>query len=377
MKHRSKVAIMTFHVAHNYGAMLQAYALQKAICKLGFDCEVLDYRFKYIDQWSGMRSRHDLEEEYGIIGGNLRFLHRYVKGYYRNISPIRRKFNRFMRKDIKLSKKVYFTPDSLQNAKYDVVVFGSDQIWNPELTNGPALEYAGKYFDCSRIRFVSYAASCGKAAIDEKYKADFLPLLKKFYAISLREESFTEFLKTEWNLSAVTVLDPVFLLNYEDWLEVGKKSEIEIEKPYLLIYAFQTDDDIYDVARAVACEYGLQLVSISYKYEERLSDIIQLTECGPKDFLTLVYRAAFVCTSSFHGMAFSILFEKDFYCMGHPLYSQRNYDLLKMVGLEERLFYKKTDIHSIKRCDYLHVAERLEVEKKKSLEFLRGSISHR
>ena len=102
MKHRSKVAIMTFHVAHNYGAMLQAYALQKAICKLGFDCEVLDYRFKYIDQWSGMRSRHDLEEEYGIIGGNLRFLHRYVKGYYRNISPIRRKFNRFMRKDIKL-----------------------------------------------------------------------------------------------------------------------------------------------------------------------------------------------------------------------------------------------------------------------------------
>ena len=210
----------------------------------------------------------------------------------------------------------------------------------------------------------------------EKYKADFLPLLKKFYAISLREKSFTEFLKTEWNISAVTVLDPVFLLNYEEWLEVGKESEIKIDTPYLLIYAFQTEDDIYDVARAIACKYGLQLVSISYKYEKRLSDIIQLTECGPKDFISLVYRAAFVCTSSFHGMAFSILFEKDFYCMGHPLYSQRNYDLLKMVGLEERLFYKKTDIQSIEKCDYSHVAERLDVEKKKSLEILRGSISH-
>ena len=97
---------MTFHIAHNYGAMLQAYALQQAICKLGFQCEVLDYRFQYIDQWSGIRSRHDLEQEYGTLGGNLRFLHRYIKGNYRNISVMRRKFDQFMRKDIKLSKKV-------------------------------------------------------------------------------------------------------------------------------------------------------------------------------------------------------------------------------------------------------------------------------
>ena len=376
MKNKIRVATMTFHMAHNYGAMLQAYALQRAICELGFDCEILDYRFKYIDQWSGIRNRHDLAEEYGVVEGNLRFLHRYIKGNYSNILPIRKKFDSFMRRDLKLSKKVFFTPDSLRDAKYDVIVLGSDQIWNPELTNGPALEYLGKYFDCSKTRLVSYAASCGKAALDVRYKELFLPLMKRLYALGIREKGFTEFLKKEWDLSAETVLDPVFLLDYKEWVRTGEKSDVKLDRPYLLIYAFQTNNDIYELAQEIACQYNLQLVSISYKYEERLSNILQLTECGPRDFISLIYNASFVCTSSFHGMAFSILFEKDFYCAGHPLYSQRNRDLLKLVGLENRLFYKRNDIRNIEKCDYSYVSERLEIEKEKSLNFLLRSIQN-
>lgn len=376
MNERKKilVATMTFHIAHNYGAMLQAYALQQAICKLGFRCEVLDYRFQYIDQWSGIRSRHDLEQEYGTLGGNLRFLHRYIKGNYRNISVMRRKFDQFMRKDIKLSKKVYFTPEALKNAKYDVIVFGSDQIWNPELTNGLALEYFGKYFNTTSMRLMSYAASCGRAGFKEEYKKEILPLLRKFFSLGIREKGLTEFLRKEWGLPAQTVLDPVFLLSQEEWVELGEKADIKIKRPYLLIYTFQTDDDIYVLARDIAQKYGLEMVAISYNRDERMTDIIQLTECGPKDFISLIYNADFVCTSSFHGMAFSIIFEKDFYCMGHPLYSQRNKDLLELIGMDSRLFFKRNEIKSIEKCDYYFASRQVKKEKEKSLKFLETSI---
>lgn len=369
-----RIATMTFHIAHNYGAMLQAYALQRAISKLGFHCEVLDYRFPYIDQWSGIRSRHDLAQEYGFIGGNLRFLHRYVKGNYKNISVMRKKFDRFMRKDIKLSKKAYFTPESLCKALYDVVVLGSDQIWNPELTNGPALEYFGKYFNSEKTKLFSYAASCGTAEFKAEYKKEFLPLLQRFYALGIREKGLTDFLNNQWNLPATTVLDPVFLLEPKEWIELGKKAEIKLKKPYLLLYTFQTDDDIYDLARTIAKKSGLDIVAICYGKDERLNDILQLTECGPKDFISLFYNASFVCTSSFHGMAFSIIFEKDFYCMGHPLYSQRNKDLLELIGMEERMFFKNSEIETINKCDYFYASEKIKSEKEKAINFLRTAI---
>ena len=116
-----KVATMTFHIAHNYGAMLQAYALQKAICKLGYSCEVLDYRFPYIDQWSGIRTWKDLCQESGLLLGTAKWGRRMYNGYYRRQGVAQRRFNKFMREKMQLSHRTYFKAEDLKEAEYDAI----------------------------------------------------------------------------------------------------------------------------------------------------------------------------------------------------------------------------------------------------------------
>lgn len=369
----NKVAIMTFHMAHNYGAMLQTYGLENAVNRLGVSCEVLDYRFPYIDQWNGMKTLRETQKEYGFLLGTAKYLRRYIKDY-RKANLRRRKFNDFMRHGLKLSKDTYFKAEELETVEYDAVLFGSDQIWNPELTNGMALEYMGKYFKADKMRLIAYAASCGTESLKEEFREEYYPLLKRYTAIGVREKGLTDFIIQEYKLCAQTVLDPVFLLNKEDWKQLSEESDIAIDKPYVLIYAFQTGDEIYQLARKIAKERKLKLVTIGYQKYNSLNDMMQLTECGPKDFVSLIQNADFICTTSFHGMAFSIIFEKDFYCIGHPKYSKRNSDLLELLGMSDRMIEKESDVTCIEGCNYQKAQLILEQERKSSLDFLYRSI---
>lgn len=368
-----KVATMTFHMAHNYGAMLQAYALETAVNRLGISCEVLDYRFPYIDQWSGIRTLRETRQEFGFLIGTLKYLKKYWKNY-RKADSKRRKFDAFMRKDLKLSRKTYFQAEQLRTAVYDAVLFGSDQIWNYELTGGPAPEYMGKYFDAEKIKLIAYAASAGTDAFQEDLAETYYPLLERFTALGIREKGLADFISRKYQLPVQTVLDPVFLLNKEDWLQLSQGAEITIDKPYLLVYAFQVGDDIFQLARKIAKELNLKPVAIGYQKKDIIDDMLQLTECGPKDFVSLIQNAAFVCTTSFHGMAFSVIFEKDFYCIGHPKYSKRNSDFLSLVGMTDRIVSKASEVTCVENCDYGKAREILRSEKQKSMEFLRKAV---
>ena len=138
-----RVGTMTFHMAKNYGAMLQAYALQKSIESFGAECEVLDYRLPYIFDREGVPTYTEFIQEVGFLRGNARFFIRHLNGWYRSMPAVRKKCDSFMRNDIKLSKKVIFDKEKLINTDYDAVVFGSDQIWSPYHTGGFAPEYLG------------------------------------------------------------------------------------------------------------------------------------------------------------------------------------------------------------------------------------------
>lgn len=376
MKHSAgkKVGTLTFHMAHNHGAMLQAYALERAINRLGQPCEVIDYRFRYIDNWSGTRTWHEQIQQRGLLKGTAVHLLWWKKGVYKNMSPSRMKFDSFMRKDLNLSKKTYFTPDDLRKSRYQTVVFGSDQIWNEQLTGGFAPEYMGKGFKETGCRLIAYAASCGTSGFEASHKDSIYPLLKHFYAIGVRERSLAEFLRTEYGLKTETVVDPVFLLQASDWSNMADEAEIHIDEPYLVLYAFQTGNEIYDLARRIAKERNLKLVAICYKKREGMEDILQLTDCGPKDMVHLIRDAEFVCTTSFHGTAFSVIFEKNFYCIGHPLYSQRNFDLLETVGMGDRMVASDAEVSVVTDCIYTEARVKLQREIEKSKEFLTASI---
>ena len=365
---------MTYHMAQNYGAVLQAYALQKTIENMGFQCEILDYRLPAIYDWTGIPTITDLLREIGFVRGSIRFLWRHINGWYRRVPVAKRKFDSFMRRDLKLSEKTIFDKEKLNETKYDAVVFGSDQIWNPELTGGFAGEYLGEYFDSEKTALISYAASCGKDHIDPAYREAFVDRLQHFSAISVREKSLARYLNEEYGLPAQAVLDPVLLADPTIWEPLAEQGEIRVGEPYLLIYTFDAGNDLYELAKKVAEERHLKLVAICYRKNPALEGIEQIDCAGPKDFLYLLKHADFVCTTSFHGLALSMLFEKNYYCMGHPKFNQRERDLSDSMGLMDRYIEDWTSVQTVTDCDYTEPRAKLAQARTESCRFLEKAL---
>lgn len=375
MSSRKKVGTITFHVAHNYGAMLQAYALPIAVRMLGYDCEVIDYRFPYIYQWGKVESLRELVTAYGYIGGFLRWMKRLLFGMYFPWNA-RNLFNAFRDKVIYHSEKAYFSKKELKDLKYDAIMFGSDQIWNSELTDGIATEFVGEISCQNTTKLIAYAASCGRIEFNEDEKRAYYPLLHKFSAIAVRERGLADSLKKDGFL-VQQVLDPTLLLSRSDWDEMISKTKSYIRMPkkkYILVYVFDEQDSLYSYIDKLAMEYQLEIVVVAYKKKRITNKYKVYTRCGPGDFVRLIKQADVVVTTSFHGTVFSILYQKNFYCIPHPKYRERTDSLLEVAGLKKR---NVNDISCGKRqveINWTQVEKRLDEERKASLEYIKNAI---
>lgn len=368
---RKRVGVLTFHMAHNYGAMLQAYALPTVLREIGVNCETIDYRFPYIDNWSRVERMKDLIARHGALGGGLRYVKRILTGYYsKDVRRIR--FDKFERKVIPHSKKTYRSKSELDNMPYDIFLFGSDQIWNYALTNGVAEEYIGGFKCASNSKKISYAASCGSFDFQEESREIYNKYLQDFYAISVREEMFMNALSSR-GFDVECVLDPTLLLSADDWKKLFVRKKEPICGKYLLLYVFDEDEKIYDIAREYACERDLEIVVIAYKKKDAMYGMNVLTECGPLEFLALFSKAEHVITSSFHGTAFSIIFHKSFHCVPHPKYRERTDSLLKLLELENHNMNEVKSIENIE-TDWDKVDFLLAENRDESIRFLKRTI---
>lgn len=368
---QKKIGTMTFHIAHNYGAMLQAYALAAAVRNLGHDCEVIDYRFPYIDSWSRIEYFNDLLKKHGYIIGGAVYVKRLITGYYsRNNMHIR--FDKFERNIIPHSKTIYRNKEELNNMPYDIILFGSDQIWNSALTNGIAEEYIGGFKCLPNTKKIAYAASCGTSDFQTESREVYDYLLKDFSAIGVREETFRESLLSR-GYDAECVLDPTLLLTAEEWKKIIPKEKKRYTRQYLLLYAFEEDDKIYDLTREYAKKQGLDIIAIAYGKKKEMYGMTVLTNCGPLDFLSLFENAEHIITTSFHGTVFSLVFHKNFHCIPHPKYRERTDSLLKTVGLEEHNVEELTELKD-KAIDWEKVDKLLESKRKMSLAFLEKEL---
>ncbi len=359
-----KIGTLTFHSTDNYGAMLQAYALPKAVQSLGYSCEIIDYRHNVITHGVEVEWPKQLLKRYGVIRGTVKALNRWRLGWF-DAKRKDIKFNRFMEKKLPLSNTTYRNIKELLTTEYDAVLFGSDQIWNPVLTNGFAPEYFGEPFTCKKI---AYAASSGTDYIPEEG----IEKLKTFSAVGVREMGLARMLQTR-GVDASTVLDPVLLLTKEQWREVeAPLPKGLIPDKYILIYSFD-ENAVYEQARKISREENLPMVIVRWcGYHERFRDMIQLPQCGPQEFVSLIDHAAVVCTSSFHGTAFSVLFGKRFYCCTPKNFGSRTNSLLEQVGL---LACRVEDGESINEIpDYQYAEERLSTLRNESLAFLKNAI---
>lgn len=309
-----KIGILTFHNADNYGAVLQCYALQEVL-KRKFpndDVSVIDYRNNKIE-----KSYKIIQLRKKIISNVIQFI------YIPSVLKKRKLFENFRRRFLNL--------DHVSFSEYDVIFYGSDQIWNFELT-GSDLVYLGKGFRGIKIAF---AASDGGELIDSK--AEVKDLLLKFNEISCREKSLAKKITALTDRHDIkTVCDPVFLISKTDWLKIAVLPK---EQNYILAYKVSENLDFDREVEKTSQHYGKPVIQIVYqksirKFFYQKQNIV--TGVSVEQFLGYVAYADLVITTSFHATAFSLIFERPFYVLKIEKRSERITDLLSVVGCIDR-----------------------------------------
>ncbi len=317
-----RIGILTFSNAFNLGAALQAFSLQKAMEEKGNEVELIDYRCSAIEAMHRMRPVFQLglslkQRIYNLLY-NLVFL------------PRRIRFLQF-REYSKRSKK--YSKASIQdtNEKYDMFVTGSDQVFNLKLTGADSTYYLD--FVDKGIK-ASYAASLGAYLPDQKER--YQQYLKSFDYLSVRENSTAEIFEKELGIKAEVMPDPVFLHTAEEWEKLIGVSKAARHK-YVLIYSLIENEELYVIANKVAKEKNLKIFAITKVLRPMGHADKYLRNTGPKEFIELIANADYIVTNSFHGTAFSIIFEKQFTTLMPPAVPERILDLLQVTDLSERI----------------------------------------
>lgn len=320
-----KIGILTFHCAHNYGAMLQAYALRAYLQSQGHDACVIDYRPDYLV--SNFR-KHSVKD--WLSGNPLNCIRKFFAEPFLYGKREKRweNFEQFSKSHHRLFPYKEFD----MGKGFDLVLFGSDQIWNRQLTGGifdPV--FWAKDFGC---RCASYAASIGWYKPSDCDRAEIAGLLKNFDAVSVRENDLADFLAHITDMPVSLVCDPVLLLSEEEWDKICVP--VPDKKPYVLCYDILNSPECRKAARMICMEKGYEMKEISGFIWYR-SPKNAMLEIGPAEFVSYFRNAAYIVTSSFHGTAFSLLFNKSFYSVGLMHTGGRISSLLSIAGLEDRM----------------------------------------
>ncbi len=351
---KKRLAVLTFHQSLNYGALLQAYALRFVLNSLGADADILNYKYPCKDKIYRVLPFNGL--------GSLKNL---IKRCF-FVPKVRKKINPFIKKF--LINTLSFDKSSLYktNDSYDAFIVGSDQIWNTEITDGDTAFLLDFVQDDKKKN--SYAASFGVSNLEDKDKGLFGPKLASFNKISVREEQGVGIIKDLIGKDVLQVIDPILLLSEEKWRQIAVLPE---EEDFILVYLMKQDKEIIKFARNISRRTKLPLIIIANTAKRRLRG--KYVFASPQEFLGYFMKARYVITNSFHGLAFSINFNKDFYAALHSSAVGKNTrleSLLNMLGLKDRLI----DVCPEGPVDYEKANLILERERQKSLDFLKQII---
>jgi hypothetical protein len=306
------VGIVTMHKVTNFGSVLQAYALQKVISDLGYNCELIDYVYpnKYHKQF---RSK---EKWYSFA----KFLvpSRFLSNTHRDQKNIKQ----FWKTHFKLSHTYYSKEELQQNPPhYDIYLTGSDQVWNPHFVKGDTSFLLS--FAPESAKKIAYSASFACAQIEDKYALAYKELLNKYSKISVREINGQNIIKNLTGKYAPVTLDPTLLLTPEEWdiLCATENKTYKINNDYIfayvLDYAINCTPYIYELIKHMKKVMNCSVIYLDQKEKlpEELSGIVERPYAvTPITFVSLLKNAKLVITSSFHGTSFAANF-------GVPLYS--------------------------------------------------------
>lgn len=367
-----KVAIITILDNTNYGTYLQALATGLMIEKLGYEVEIIHYtRICMTPKGS---SKAILEDR-----GFLKWFYRCVLKPSKKTYELRDKDYEFLKTYLPVTKE-YIGFDELKAdpPQADVYLTGSDQVWNSFYNRGIDKSF---YLDFApkMAKRVSYAASIGMIDFPVDEMEETKSLLSKYQAITVREIAAKKILG-KLGISSEVVLDPTLLLNKSDWEKIAARFPFSETEPYLLTYSVEygkEDTYIKHYAQRIAAKNGLKIYHITYggcpssNYYDKV-----FSYATPDLFLNLMLHASFVVISSFHGTAFSINFNKPFITVSPKKFNSRIVSLLEITGLKSRMVTdSSSSIESFGEIEYKTVNEKLENERRKSIEMLKKIIS--
>lgn len=342
-----KIGIVTFHRAHNYGAMLQAVALRLFLKQYSQNVYFVDYKPKYLENEYKMFSWNRLRK------ANLKGKVEYVLKYARHFSEIKERQSAFMG-FIHSEIDPYCKPMS---DVFDVVFYGSDQIWRRNAAiNGYDWVYFGNNEIKSHFKY-PYAASMGNLEVKPEDEKEMREMVENFNMLSVREDYLKDYLSQICRKEIYQVIDPTLLLTAEEWKKwrnVKNSSE-----PYVLFYDLRSnsinEEEVYKFAERNSLKVEHLVGNVFKRSKKPLS-----STDGPYEFYDKIMNADFVFTSSFHGVALSIIFRKQFIAAFNNN-SGRAVSLLNSLGLEKRILSSGSALPmSFEMINYDEVIDRLK-----------------
>lgn len=257
------------------------------------------------------------------------------------------------------------------NQNYNIIFYGSDQIWNPQITDGYDPIYYAKNISNSKIILAGLAVSCGD--VDTvKNNSIFLDNIKKFDYIGVREKSLGQYI-SKHDIECTQVMDPSFLLSSTEYREL-----LHIEsctEKYLLIYELQRNPQLKKIAHIIAKKKGIKIVHIcGYLNFNRIRKE-GIFNAGPIDFIRLLSNAEYVVTNSFHGLSFSLIFNKDFNIVLPKTRTSRITDLLDSLQLTDRIVMDDFEDIMNTSIDYSMVNEILNRKITDSKEYIESVLN--
>ena len=365
----------------NYGNRLQNYATQEVIKSLGCHVEtIVNYpRDENIKESTFEKIKRANLETY------LKFPVRLIKKvrlkFYKTKKEVEiQELNRlknnngieFTKENIK-ETDFTITPNSIPtklDKNYDFFVVGSDQVWNPHFRGGSPIDFIT--FAPSEKR-VAYSASFGVSEIPDTYAEKYKTWLREFAHISVREQSGANIVKRLADREVPVLIDPTMMLNKEKWLNISKPADEKLAGPYLLTYFLgQVSEDKSHWLKAMAQKNGLTIINLAN------IDDKEYYCADPGQFIYYINNCSILCTDSFHGVVFSILFEKPFVVFDRvsntPSMSSRIDTILSKFQFESRKRENIKEADDVFVISYSHVPEILEAERNKAIDYLKNAL---
>ena len=351
-----RIGILTFHRAINYGAVLQTYALQQTLEAMGHEVWVIDYRQPRVERTD--RRPFQSDDKMRLLKGlHLRSWWRYDHAKA-NVMARRERFDQFLNHYLRLTEPC----GQIDIPDFDLYVIGSDQVWNSTICDGLDPVFWGDFRHPMGSKVISYAASTSVKDLLKHKHTELQDLLENFSSISVREQETCDYINQHFKLNndAITVLDPTLLAEKEIWDSFD--NDTFKDQDYVLYFGARActayPTILRDKSYSLAKQYGCEVKSIDFNVD------------SPVDFVNKFRFAKAVVTSSFHGIAFSLTFNRPLYAVMYGDEQDARYvNVLKSFGAENMLFNLNQELNA-RDFNYKAINDYLYISRNNSIEYL-------